>query len=144
MAGLWLVKVVVKDQFSHPECSTEVVNLVNRLQGGWNRICICAGRCLSIGRYPIAGSYVTHRSTPICVLVSRLCGCKYHRRVSLLSFQISRPVGLVPSQDSNAGGLPVGRLFRRRAPFRVPRDHRAVRGERHNPALGWSFARRDL
>lgn len=32
------------------------------------------------------------------------------RRVSLLSFHISRPVGLVPSQDSNAGGLPVGLL----------------------------------
>lgn len=74
MAGLWLVKVVVKDQFSHPECSTEVVNLVNRLQGGWNRICICAGRYLSIGRYPIAGSIATHRSYHFAWYLERLLG----------------------------------------------------------------------
>lgn len=92
-------------------CSTEVVNLVNRLQGGWNRICICAGRYLSIGRYPIAGSIATHRSYHFCVRLKTAIGCKYHRRVSLLSSQISRPVGLVPSQDSNAGGLPVGRCL---------------------------------
>lgn len=66
------------------------------------------------------------------------------RRVSLLSFQISRPVGLVPSQDSNAGGLPVGRLFRRRVLCRVPRDHRDARDKRRNPALRWSFPRRGL
>ncbi|VZH85342.1 hypothetical protein FRC0190_01306 [Corynebacterium rouxii] len=89
MAGLWLVKMAVKNQFSHPEYSTEVVNLVNRLQGGWNRICICAGRYLSIGRYPIAGSYATHRSYRFAWCLRQLFGCKYHRRVSLLSFQIS-------------------------------------------------------
>lgn len=70
----------------------------------------CAGRYLSIGRYPIAGSIATHRSGHFAWYLERLFGCKYHRRVSLLSFQISRPVDLVPSQDSNAGGLPVGRF----------------------------------
>lgn len=116
----------LQDEFqaplSHPECSTEVVNLVNRLQGGWNRICICAGRYLSIGRYPIAGSYVTHRSTPICVLVLRLLGCKYHRRVSLLSSQISHStrVYALPHVQARGGAsalpwarttAPAGRAF---------------------------------
>lgn len=62
------------------------------------------------GCYPAVGSIATHRSYRFVWCLRRLFGCKYHRRVSLLSFQISRPVGLVPSQDSNAGGLPVGRL----------------------------------
>ncbi|CAB0612593.1 hypothetical protein CIP107550_01840 [Corynebacterium diphtheriae] len=48
---------------------------------------------------------------PLCVVLKTAIWGKYHRRVSLLSFQISRPVGLVPSQDSNAGGLPVGRCL---------------------------------
>lgn len=63
------------------------------------------------GRYPTVGSIATHRSYRFVWCLRRLFGCKYHRRVSLLSFQISRPVGLVPSQDSNAGGLPVGLLW---------------------------------
>ncbi|CAB0807237.1 hypothetical protein FRC0259_01612 [Corynebacterium diphtheriae] len=74
MAGLWLVKMAVKDQFSHPMCSTEVVNLASRLQGGWNRICICAGRYLSIGRYPAVGSIATHRSYRFVWCLRRLLG----------------------------------------------------------------------
>ncbi|CAB0836410.1 hypothetical protein FRC0332_00618 [Corynebacterium diphtheriae] len=40
----------------------------------------CAGRYLSIGRYPIAGSIATHRSGHFAWYLERLFGCKYHRR----------------------------------------------------------------
>ncbi|CAB0791770.1 hypothetical protein FRC0549_01059 [Corynebacterium diphtheriae] len=60
----------LQDEFqallSHPECSTEVVNLVNRLQGGWNRICICAGRCLNAGATPLLVPSPPTAATALC------------------------------------------------------------------------------
>lgn len=68
------------------------------------------------------------------------------RRVSLLSSQISRPVGpcALPGLERWGSASRAFKIFRRREPCRGPRDHRVARGKRHSPALGWSFARKGL
>lgn len=46
-------KMTAKNQFSHPMCSTEVVNLASRLQGGWNRIYTAPAVTSALGATPL-------------------------------------------------------------------------------------------